>query len=146
MSKTTEQGRYARMVMFWGITLLVGYGCFHGGGLVTVLDRTILPASANPTLVEQFPLVGSLKVSTLIAMALVGATMLAVRSFSNRARVNQTLIDTESEMLKVTWPTWGETWSGTVAVAVMVAVLFGFLTLIDVLLAEVMRSLLGSFS
>ena len=41
MSYRKDQGRYARMLAFWALTLLVAYGCFHSGGLVNVLDRSM---------------------------------------------------------------------------------------------------------
>lgn len=139
MSYKKDQGRYARMIAFWGIVLLVAYGCFHGGGLVTVLDNSVLPASANRVLVEQFPLLGTLKVSTLIALGVLAAVAIFAHRVLNRPRVADALIETEGEMHKVTWPTWGETWTGTIAVAATVGVLFVFLTLIDLVLAELLR-------
>jgi hypothetical protein len=47
-----DQGRYARMVAFWGLVLLVAYGCFRGGGLVTVLDGWM--GDSNATYVDPF--------------------------------------------------------------------------------------------
>lgn len=141
MSYKKDQGRYARMVAFWGLVVLVGYGCFHGGGLVTVLDGWL--AANNTTYVDPFPLLGSLKTSTLIALGVAGASALAIHRILNRPRIADTLIDTETEMAKVTWPTWPETWSGTMAVVGMVLVLFVFLTVVDLLLLKVMGSLWG---
>jgi preprotein translocase SecE subunit len=46
-------------------------------------------------------------------------------------------------MVKVTWPTWQEAWQGTIAVAVMVFVLFVFLTVADLGLVALLQSLLG---
>ncbi|MGE3172891.1 MAG: preprotein translocase subunit SecE [Planctomycetota bacterium] len=144
MSYRKDQGRYARMVAFWGVVLLVGYGCFHGGGLATVLDGWL--GDANTTYVDPFPLLGTLKTSTLIAIgALAVVGFLAHRVF-NAPRLADVLIETEEEMHKVTWPTWQETWSGTMAVAGMVLVLFLFLTVVDVVLLQVMSSLWGGGS
>lgn len=137
-------GRYARMVAFWSVTLLIAYGCFHGGGLVTVLDKSILPETVNQPLIQQFPLLGTLKASTLIACALVALVAFAVHRMMARPKIADALVQTESEMAKVTWPTWSETWAGTMAVAVTVVVLFVFLTLIDMGLAAVLARLMGS--
>jgi preprotein translocase subunit SecE len=141
VSYRKDQGRYARMVAFWGIVLLLAYGCFRGGGLATVLDGWL--GDSNRTYVDPFPLLGTLKTSTLIAL---GATVLGgfvTHRMLNRPRIADTLIETEEEMYKVTWPTWPETWSGTLAVAGMVLVLFLFLTVIDLVLLGVMGSLWG---
>ena len=142
MSYKSDQGRYARMVAFWGLTLLVGYGCFHGGGLVTMLDGWL--GQSNQVYVDPFPLFGALKLSTLIAMAIVVAAGIAFHSVLNRPRHADLLIETEAEMHRVTWPTWPETWHGTVAVTAMVIVLFLFLTAVDMVLAEVMKRFMGS--
>lgn len=143
MSYKKDQGRYARMAAFWGLTLLIAYGCFHRGGLITVLDRNILPESVNHVIVEQFPLVGSLRVSTLIALAITALSGWVIYRSINRPQIAEKLIETEGEMHKVTWPTWGETWTGTVAVSLTVVVLFAFLTLVDLLLTEILVGLMG---
>lgn len=129
------------MVAFWGLVLLVVYGCFHGGGLVTVLDGWL--GENNKAYVDPFPLLGSLKTSTLIALAVTLVSGFAFYRILNRPRIADTLIETEAEMAKVTWPTWPETWSGTMAVVGMVLVLFVFLTLVDLALLKVMGSLWG---
>ncbi len=144
MSYRKDQGRYARMVAFWGLVILVGYGCFHGGGLVTVLDGWL--GASNSTYIDPFPLLGSLKTSTVIALGLTAFGGFVAHGFLNRPRIADTLIDTETEMAKVTWPTWPETWSGTLAVMGMVLVLFLFLTMVDLVLLKVMGSLWGGAS
>ena len=142
MSYRKDQGRYARMVAFWGVTLLVAYGCFHAGGLVTVLDGWL--GTSNTTFIETFPLVGSLKLSTLIALGALIVAGFVIHRVLNRPKVADALIDTEAEMHKVTWPTWGEAWSGTMAVTAMVIVLFLFLTGVDLVMSELMLYVLGS--
>ena len=99
---------------------------------------------SNQVYVDPFPLFGALKLSTLIAMAIVVAAGIAFHSVLNRPRHADLLIETEAEMHRVTWPTWPETWHGTVAVTAMVIVLFLFLTAVDMVLAEVMKRFMGS--
>ncbi|MEQ1630734.1 MAG: preprotein translocase subunit SecE [Planctomycetota bacterium] len=144
MSYRKDQGRYARLVAFVGLVLLISYGCFHGGGLVTELDGWL--GESNTTYVETFPLLGSLKTSTLIAVGVAGAAAFMLHRILNRPRVADALIETEDEMHKVTWPTWPETWSGAMAVVGMVLVLFCFLTIVDVVLLEVLGRLWGGGS
>lgn len=140
MSYRKDQGRYARMVAFWALTLLVGYGCFHAGGLVNVLDGLL--GENNSTYVEQFPLFGSLRLSTMIAIGVLVACAVFFHRVLNKPRVADALIDTEAEMQKVTWPAWAETWQGTMAVAATVLALFLFLTVVDLFLTSVLRNLI----
>jgi len=140
VSYRKNQGRYARMLAFWAVALLLVYGCFHGGGFIHLLDRWM--GDANTTIIDPFPLVGKLKVSTLIVLGGLGAALFFIHSVLNRPKVADLLIDTESEMQKVTWPTWNEVVQGTVAVTGMVIVLFVFLTGVDLLLAKLMHMLI----
>lgn len=141
MSYRKDQGRYARMIAFWAVLLLVVYGCFHSGGLVSVLDRTM--GDSNPVLVDPFPLVGRLRVSTCIVLGIVLLTGIVLHALLHRPKIADALIETEGEMQKVTWPSWGEAWQGTVAVTVMVIVLFVFLSAVDLLLLKAMQMLTG---
>ena len=141
MSNRKDLGRYARMVAFWGIVLLVAYGCFRGGGLVTVLGGWL--GDSDQTYVDPFPLLGTLKTSTVIAIAFVVVVGFLVHRFLSRPKIAKTLAETESEMHKVTWPSWPDTWNGTLAVAVMVGVLLLFLTVTDLLLVTFMRGVWG---
>jgi preprotein translocase SecE subunit len=142
VSYRKNQGRYARMLAFWAVTLMLVYGCFHAGGFVHLLDRWM--GSANSVLIDPFPLVGKLKVSTLVVLGGLGLALLFIHSVLNRPKVADLLIDTEAEMQKVTWPGWNEVVQGTIAVTGMVFVLFVFLTGVDLLLAKVMILLMGS--
>ncbi|GAB4147531.1 MAG: hypothetical protein Fur0037_15730 [Planctomycetota bacterium] len=140
MSYRKDQGRYARMFAFWALIVLFGYGCFHAGGLVSTLDNFL--GESNQTYVEQFPLLGSLKLSTLIAIGVLILSGVVCHKILNRPRIADALIDTEAEMYKVTWPGWSETWQGTLAVAATVLALFLFLTFADIFLMAVLRNLI----
>jgi preprotein translocase SecE subunit len=141
VSYRKEHGIYARMFAFWAIFLLVAYGCFHGGGLVDTLNRWM--GDSDTELVASVPLVKTLRVSTCIAAGFLLVMAFVIHAVLNRPRIADALIDTENEMVKVTWPTWQEAWQGTIAVAVMVFVLFVFLTVADLGLVALLQSLLG---
>ncbi|MBL8729663.1 MAG: preprotein translocase subunit SecE [Planctomycetes bacterium] len=141
MSYRKDQGRYARMLSFWAILLLAAYGCFHSGGLVSVLDRYM--GESNPVLIDPFPLLGRLRVSTCIVLGLMLLVGIVTYASLHRPKIADVLIDTELEMQKVTWPTWGEAWQGTMAVTIMVVVLFLFLSVVDLLLLKAMQMLTG---
>lgn len=140
MSYRKDQGRYARMLAFWAVTLLMAYGIFHAGGLVSLLDRWM--ADSNPTLIDPFPLVGKLKLSTVVGAGLLAAICFLLHGLLNRPQLADLLIDTETEMHKVTWPAWNEVVQGTLAVTGMVLVLFLFLTGVDLLLTQIMMLLM----
>lgn len=141
MSYRKNQGRFARMIAFWVIALLLGYGFYRGGGLADFI-RGWMGEGNDQTLIDNFPLVTQLRVSTLIATAILAVILFVASRILNRPQLADLLIDTEGEMKKVTWPTWGEVAQGTMAVATMVTVLFLFLTGVDLLFAKVMTSLL----
>lgn len=141
MSYRKDQGRYARMIAFWALLLLFAYGCFHGGGLADLLDRWML--DNNPVFVDPFPILQTLKASTCIALSALAVAGFCLHAILNRPKIADALIDTEGEMQKVTWPAWGEAWQGTMAVTIMVVVLFVFLTAVDLLMVKAMSLLTG---
>ncbi|MCA8951868.1 MAG: preprotein translocase subunit SecE [Planctomycetes bacterium] len=143
MSYRKNQGRYARMTAFWVVALLLGYGCFRGGGLADVVGGWL---SEDRVLIDNFPLVSQLRVSTLIAAGVLVAALFVTARILNGPKIADLLIDTESEMHKVTWPNWGEVAQGTMAVTAMVLVLFFFLTGVDLLFARVMTMLIPGAS
>lgn len=141
MSYRKNEGRYARMFAFWALFLLVAYGCFHGGGLSDLLRGWL--GDSNTTYIDPFPILGTLETSTCIALGFWLVVGFTIWRILNRKRLADALIDTEAEMEKVTWPTWNETWQGTLAVAAMVTVMFIYLFLVDLGLTKVMMILMG---
>lgn len=141
MSYRKNQGRYARMIAFWAVALLLGYGCFRRGGLANVLSRWM---TEDAVLIDNFPLVKQLSMSTIIVAGILAVTLFILSRILNRPKLADLLIDTEGEMRKVTWPGWGEVAQGTMAVTTTVAVLFLFLTGVDLLFTEVMSMVFPS--
>jgi preprotein translocase SecE subunit len=129
------------MFAFWALVLLVAYGCFHGGGLSEQLKRWL--DTSNATYIESFPLLGTLDLAAVIALGVLTVIAVVIHRLLNRPKIADTLIDTEGELQKVTWPSWGEAVQGTLAVTVMVLILFAFLTVVDISLAQVMLMLMG---
>ncbi len=140
MAYKKDQGRYARMSAFWGLFLLLGYGCL--GGLVVTLRGWIGSEPLFSSL-ESLPLVGTLDAAKLIALGTLAAGGFAIHYVLNRPKSADLLIDTENELKKVTWPSGGETISGTFAVMLTVAVLLAFLSFADFVLVAVLPRLMG---
>lgn len=141
MSYRKDQGRYARMAAFWALLSLAAYGCFHGGGLSNLLENWL--GASDRVFVDPFPILKTLKTSTLIALGALAVVGVALHRILNAPRVADALIETEAELQKVTWPSWGEAWQGTLAVTAMVVILFAFLTVADLGLIKVMLMLMG---
>lgn len=128
------------MIAFWALVLLFAFGCLHAGGLVDVFDGWF---GVQPPLIDPFPVLGTLKTTTLGALGVLVVLAWITHRILNKPKIADTLIETEAELHKVTWPTWGEAWHGTMAVTVMVLILFVFLTLVDASVLEVMMMLIG---
>lgn len=140
MSYKKDQGRFARMAAFWGLFLLAAYGML--GGLVITL-RGWLGSDRAHAWIDPFPLLGRLDLSMAIALALLAVTGIAIHRWLNRPKSADLLIDTENELRKVTWPSFSDTWTGTLAVVVTVAFLLVFLTFADIALSFVLRKAMG---
>lgn len=140
MTYRKNQGRFARMIAFWSLAVLFAYGCFHSGGLVSLISGWM---SSDSVLLEPFPLLKQLRVSSLITIGIFATVLFLAHRILNQPRLADLLIDTEGEMQKVTWPSWGEVQQGSLAVAAMVVVLVVFLTIVDTLLTQVMGYMLG---
>lgn len=143
MAYKKDQGRYARMFAFWAIFLLMAYGLIGGFPIfLRGLFAGLSPDLAEPW-VTSFPLLGKIDLAITISMLLLAATGWITYRQLNRPKVVDTLIETESELRKVTWPTANETWNGSLAVVVTVLLLLVFLTLADYVLGFVLTRAMG---
>lgn len=129
------------MAAFWGLFLLLGYGCL--GGLVYTL-RGWFQLTDKDAWIKPFPLIGKLDPATTIGLVTLAIAGIAVYRFLNRPKIADLLIETETELRKVTWPSVSDTWAGTVAVVVTVAFLLLFLTGADFLLGFALNKLMGA--
>ncbi|MEO0652273.1 MAG: preprotein translocase subunit SecE, partial [Planctomycetota bacterium] len=66
-----------------------------------------------------------------------------VHRYMQRDNVVETLVDTETELKKVTWPTFNETVNSSLIVVAFVVLLTGYLWLSDQVLDSVFRRVLG---
>ena len=63
-----------------------------------------------------------------------------------RPKLADLLIDTEHELRMVTWPSFKETWAGTIAVIATVFTLLFYLFASDIVLSAILPRLMGSAS
>ena len=86
---------------------------------------------------EAFKALGKPTKTTVVFVAM----FVLIRKGVNDQRLAELLIDTESEMKRVTWPSWPETWNGTVVVCVTVAAMIVLVAGFDFVLTRVFENL-----
>ncbi len=135
-----EEGRNARQIAFWGGEAVLFFGCMALRGTLDGIG------SLQQSLFSGFPAVPilgwRLSPSLLITVAvfLLGSYLLIRKLAAQKAA--QHLIEVESEINKVTWPSFKEASNSSVVVISTVIVLMGFLALADFLLGTFFRSIL----
>ena len=149
-----EQGRYARMFAFWTVSILIIYGGIvlapwlrgKDWGWLQVdssyannwFDLNLLGRADG-----RVPILGFYTThANLIVTGLVLLFLWWWHRFLTRPKYADLLIDTETELKKVTWPTWPETWNSTMVVIGTVVVLLISLAVIDTALGWVVGKLL----
>jgi preprotein translocase SecE subunit len=139
MAYKKDQGRMARMTAYWSGTIFLFYGCVS---LFRELTGQSVQLSQALNGIE-IPVLGLDLTPALLISALVflGGAYLFFR-WVERPKQADLLIETESEMRKVTWPSLSETMSGSITVILTVLVLMAILALFDMALGNVATKLL----
>ena len=78
---------------------------------------------------------------TLAGVVLQAIVGLILHRLLSRPKTVEYLIETEAEMIKVHWPSWKDTRTGTVAVIVTVMVMLLFLMAVDYIFLESFKRL-----
>ena len=126
----SELGRYTRGVAFgFGVALAYyGSSTFHDflswdwaradlGYTIPVLEVAVEPG-------------------LLAAAGLFVAVLIGLRIAVNHPTIAEFLIDTEAELKRVTWPSWPETWNGSLVVVLTVVVMLFLLAGADLVLSQ----------
>jgi preprotein translocase SecE subunit len=133
MAYKKDQGRLVRMAAYWSLALLILYGCrsFY----------TILPSwsqSLGKPLLEsmpKIPILGwNLNGALLISGLVLGAAWYLLYRWQQTPKVADLLIDTETELTKVTWPTMSDAVNSSLVVVAVVLFLMTYLAGTDALL------------
>jgi len=147
VSYREDQGRHARMAAFWAVIFFLGFGCrfLHDILIQWPSLRRALGSSPTSTGIR-IPVVGvDLTPAFLVSMLIFCAGVLVVHRWQQRPKVADLLIDTEAELLKVSWPKGSEVWNASIVVIVSVVLLGGFLAVADIFLFRLMQYvILGS--
>jgi preprotein translocase SecE subunit len=139
MAYKKDQGRMARMTAYWSGTIFLFYGCVSLFRELTGRFEQLAQAVGG----MEIPVLGmDLTPSLLItAVVFLGGSYLFYR-WVERPKQADLLIETESEMRKVTWPSLSDTMSGSITVILTVLVLMAILALFDMALGNVATKLL----
>lgn len=123
------QGSIGRLLALISGGLLILWG---GHSLWVTLQGSEFFAT---TLRFHVPHVGlEINLGLVTAVLVVVVAWAALAWFLNRARSVDLLVETESEMRKVSWPSRQEAWNSSIIVVVTVLVMMGLLFMYDVVL------------
>jgi len=145
MAYRKDQGRLARMAAFWSLAILALWGARALKiqlGVLSAALATPLGADANGQNGLYLPVL-AVKVTPafLIATAVGGASIFLLWRWLEKPKNADLLIDTESEMRKVTWPTFKDVISSSLVVIFCVIFLMAFLAGSDFLIARATKLL-----
>jgi len=138
----SDQGRHARMGAFWTLALLYLYGCM-------ALKQTLFSfmEGLRPPLIDGFqklPILGwDINGAFLIATVLFLGGFYLLWAWHQTPKVADLLIETESELQKVTWAKWPEVFNTSLVVIGFVLFLMAFLAGSDMVLARVFDRILS---
>ncbi len=136
MAYKSDQGRLARLAAFWSLALLVYYGCVS---LRQTLSSAFGGRLGQPLVagMKQIPVLGlSFNAALLITAVVLFAGWFFLYRWQQTPKVADLLIETESELRKVTWPTIAEAVNSSLVVIACVLFLMGFLAGADYILGR----------
>ncbi|MSR61713.1 MAG: preprotein translocase subunit SecE [Planctomycetes bacterium] len=123
------------MAAFWALIAFLLFGCSFLHNLLVQWESLTVPLGGI-----RIPVVGvDLTPAFLICFLIFCAGAILIRSWQQRPKVADLLIDTEAELKKVTWPGGQEVWNASIVVIVSVILLGGFLAVADIFLFRLMR-------
>jgi len=129
------------MAAFWSLAILVFYGCLS--------LRAELAGQFSETFGQRLweggriPVVGvDVTPAFLIALVVFIAGIVLLYRWSESPKIADSLIDTESELRKVTWPTLPDAVQSSITVVACVLVLMVILAGADYLLGRIVTRLL----
>lgn len=140
------QGAITRRVAFWSLAALIVWG---GQGLYTYVlgfdwAKKLLLSSGSWNEGFELPVLGQrLDVAFLIGWGFVVVALFALFRFLNRPKSADFLIETDTELSKVSWPTWKDAWNSTLVVMIFVLFFTAFLFFSDFLLNKLVGLLLS---
>jgi len=135
----SDQGRMVRMGAFWILALLYLYGCMAlHSTLIAFVDSMSEPLLGTVPILR-WELNGAFLLCALLFLA--GFYLLW--AWHQTPKVADLLIETESELQKVTWAKWDEVVNTSIVVVFFVLFLMAFLAGSDIVLSRIFGRILG---
>jgi preprotein translocase SecE subunit len=136
MAYKSDQGRLARLIAFWSLAALVFYGCVS---LRATLSSAFGGKLGAPLIagMKQIPVLGlNFNAALLITGAVLAVAWYYLYRWQQTPKIADLLIETESELRKVTWPTVPEAVNSSLVVIACVLFLMAFLAGADFVLGR----------
>ena len=136
MAYKSDQGRLTRLAAFWSTAALAYYGCVSLRQTLSTTFHGVLATPLFPSM-KQIPVLGlNLNTALLITAAALGASWYFLYRWQQTPKIADLLIETETELRKVTWPTVSEAVNSSLIVIACVLFLMAFLAGADFLLGR----------
>jgi len=134
-----DQGIYARGTAFWSLAILAAIA----GNRFHYWLQSLAAWPNKRLMVDKVPVLGFyLTPSLLLGVLLFVVFVAALWKLVNHAKMADLLIDTESEMKKVTWPSFEDCKKSSVVVIGCVIFMLVFLGAADFLLSALFKDLI----
>ena len=137
-----DQGPYARTTAFVLLGALWAFGSYTLYYFLLSFRGTDEAPSAfvRPLTDGNLPVLGiPATVSLIVAVVVAVAGLVVIHKLLNREKAADMLIEAETEMRKCTWPTWGETFTSSMVILVVMVFFTVVLAGMDFVLNRVMR-------
>jgi len=123
------------MATFWSLAILLAYGCLQ---MRSELSGWMPESLGSPIGGMTIPLLGvAFSPAFILALGAFVVGMFFLDRTLKKPKNADLLIETESELRKVTWPTLDETIDGSIVVVIVVVFLMAFMAGADFVLGEV---------
>jgi len=133
------QGSLARLIAAFALAIMAVLGCVELYSQIQARgDRSLVPGEVFASL----PLLGvPLSLKFVLCVAVLVALAYGIRRYLARPVVVDTLIETEAELKKVSWPTRQESWNASLVVVLVSVVLCMLLFAFDAALSKFFETL-----
>ena len=132
-----DQGRLSRGVAFWLVSAVIYYGCR------TLYFFLHWPWAKSNLIEEHIPIADvPLNMALILSFVVFLAAEWGLVWMINRRKMGELLIETETEMKKVSWPSWNDSFSSSIVVLIAVIFFMIFLGFSDALLHRVFSNII----
>jgi preprotein translocase SecE subunit len=126
------QGKITRGVSAACLGLLLFIGCYQLYGFLVGFSWGQKPLFGFVIPIVEQPFNVGIIAATLVGVGVGGATYW----FLNKKKAVDLLVDTETELKKVSWPSWPETLNSAIIVILAVAIIGVYLAIVDFFLGH----------